>query len=90
MDQRFWPIFVGVLCMEVMALVQETVGEETSEDVAFQKRTAALVVATVLISLSICFEFAKEKIEHSASEEMKPVVHHLFQGQLYENDRETD
>ena len=63
--------------------MEDTGGEEeegVTQEFYVQTRSAALIVATLLILLSICFEFGKEKIEEKTSEELKPVVDHLFQG----------
>lgn len=64
---------------------EEEGGEEEEGPAAeffWQTRTSAFIIATLLIILSICFEFGKEKIEETTSEELKPVVDHLFQGCL--------
>jgi len=46
---------------------------------SIQFRTAALVIVTLLIVLSILFEFGKDKVEETTSEEMEPIVEHLWQ-----------
>lgn len=56
-------------------------GEEFGEYI-WQKRLAAFIIFTILVFLSILFELGREKIEETTSEELKPVVEQLFQGNL--------
>ena len=87
-SKYFWLFLIAVLLHFVVG--EEGTGDEGGEEggeeeniveeYPWQSRTSALTVATLLIILSIIFELAKDKIEETTSEELKPVVDHLFQG----------
>ena len=86
--QKYVWIYLSLILLNAVfgAVLEEPEGEgegEGEEDFGWQKRTSALTIATLLIVLSILFELAKDKIEETTSEDLKPVVDHLFQGNLF-------
>eukprot|EP00026_Physarum_polycephalum_P003468 Phypoly_transcript_03480.p1 GENE.Phypoly_transcript_03480~~Phypoly_transcript_03480.p1 ORF type:complete len:394 (+),score=72.28 Phypoly_transcript_03480:165-1184(+) len=56
---------------------EEKEGHETGP-MELDERNSILVIVTILIVVSILFEFLRHMIEHAADENMKPIVEGLF------------
>lgn len=73
-------LFLAVLFARdfVRASVLEA-SEESENENTFKMRVSILLILTVLVVLSIGFEYFKDKVEESTTDAMEPIVTHFWQ-----------